>query len=330
MEQLSITEIKKRIIAGGRISFDEAVSLSKLTDKEPLYQAADEIREHFVGNKLDMCSIVNAKSGKCSEDCKWCSQSAHFDTEIEKYDIVEEQYALDLAKLNSQQGVDRYSLVTSGRSIDDKRLDQLLKIYEKIGAETDMHLCASMGLVTEPQLQKLKNAGISHYHCNIETAPSHFATVCSTHTIDEKIVTIKNAQKLGIGVCSGGILGMNETMEQRIEMAFTLCELQVQSIPLNILNPVEGTAMAGADKLSDEEILTSFALFRLINPSAHIRFAGGRNLFAHIQEKALRCGISAALVGDYLTTLGTKVDQDKEMFCKAGFELKKQEENALK
>jgi len=324
MTKISISTIKERIIMGGAVSFEEAVALSKLEDKEPLYKAADEIREHFVGRKLDLCSIVNAKSGKCSEDCKWCSQSAHFDTDIETYDIVEQEYALDLARINNNQGIDRYSLVTSGRAIDDKRLDQLVKIYEKVGKETDMHLCASMGLVTEPQLKKLKNAGVSHYHCNIETAPSHFSELCSTHTMEEKIETIKNAQKLGIGICSGGILGMNETMEQRIEMAFTLKELNVQSIPLNILNPIEGTEMSGAEKLSDEDILTSFALFRLINPKAHIRFAGGRNMFAHIQEKALHCGVSAALVGDYLTTLGTKVEQDKEMFCKAGFELKKQ------
>lgn len=322
MKTQKIAEIKERILAGGSITKEEALELLNTSNKEMLYAAADEVREKFIGRKLDMCSITNAKSGKCEEDCKWCSQSRHFQTKVEEYDLVDKKLALDMAKLNASKGVDRYSLVTSGRATDDETLDQLLEVYTSIKNETGIGTCASMGLLTKPQLEKLKGVGVGHYHCNIETAPSFFDEVCTTHTMAEKIETIKWAKESGLGICSGGILGMGETKEQRIEMAFTLAELDVQSIPINILNPIEGTPMSGNQKLETDEILTAIALFRLINPRAHIRFAGGRDQMpVEVQKRALHAGVSAALVGDYLTTLGTKVNEDKAMFIEAGFEV---------
>jgi len=322
MKTTNIFEIKDRILEGGSISKEEATALLYTKNKEELYAAADAVREKFIGRKLDMCSITNAKSGKCEEDCKWCSQSRHFQTTVEEYDLVDKNLAIDMAKLNASKGVDRYSLVTSGRAVEDSDLEQLLNIYQEINEQAGIHTCASMGLLTKPQLEKLKGAGVGHYHCNIETAPSFFSEVCSTHTMEEKIETIKWAKESGLGICSGGILGMGETEVQRVEMAFTLAELDVQSIPINILNPIEGTPMSGNQKLSEEEILTAIALFRLINPRAHIRFAGGRDqLPIDIQKKALHAGVSAALVGDYLTTLGTKINEDKAMFIEAGFDV---------
>lgn len=314
--------IKEKVLNGELINKSEALELLHSDDKQALYKAADEIREKFIGRKLDMCSIANAKSGKCEEDCKWCSQSRHYQTTVEEYDIINKNLAIDMAKMNRAQGVDRYSLVTSGRAASDHELDQLLDIYGDIQKETDIHLCASMGLMTKPQLKRLKDAGVGHYHCNLETAPSFFDQVCTTHSIDEKIETIKWAKESGLGICSGGIIGMGESMEQRIEMALTLQELDVQSIPINVLNAIDGTPMAGARVPEEEEILTTIALFRFINPKAHIRFAGGRDqLSKEAQKKALHAGVSAALVGDYLTTLGTKVKEDKEMFLAEGFEL---------
>ena len=175
-----------------------------------------------------------------------------------------------------------------------------------------------MGLLRKPELQKLKDAGVERYHCNIETAASHFPSLCSTHTFEDKLRTIRDAQSIGMKVCSGGIFGMGETLAQRIEMAFALRELGVDSIPINILNPIEGTPLYGSKPLSDEDVLVSIALFRFINPTAHLRFAGGRNLISQIQEKALCAGVSAALVGDYLTTLGASIEQDKAMFKRLG------------
>ena len=320
MQQTRINELRSKILAGGHIDTQEAMELAMHPDKEALYAAADAIREQFVGRKFDLCSIQNAKSGRCSEDCKWCSQSAHFKTGVEEYDLVDKAYALDTARMNASQGINRYSLVTSGRAIDNNKLDELCGIYRDIKRETDLHVCASMGLLTKEQLSKLKDAGIEHYHCNLETAPSFFAELCTTHTIEEKLQTIAWARELGIGICSGGIIGMGESLEQRIELAFALRDAGADSIPINVLNPIEGTPLQGTQHLEDEEILTAIALFRFINPTAHLRFAGGRNLISRqAQEKALRAGISAALVGDYLTTLGSKVNEDKEMFIAAGF-----------
>lgn len=320
MKQISINDLREKVLSGVQINQEEALALSIHPDKETLYAAADAIREHFVGRKFDMCSIQNAKSGRCSEDCKWCSQSAHFKTGVEEYDLVDKTLALDTARMNASQGINRYSLVTSGRAIDNKKLDELCSIYREIKRETDLHVCASMGLLTKDQLSKLKDAGIEHYHCNLETAPSYFAQLCTTHTIEDKLQTISWARELGIGICSGGIIGMGESLEQRIELAFALRDAGADSIPLNVLNPIEGTPLQGSSPLSDEEILTAIALFRFINPRAHLRFAGGRNLISpQTQAKALHSGISAALVGDYLTTLGSKVKEDKDMFVAAGF-----------
>lgn len=318
-----ISRLKTKVLNGGLINNQEAMELLAVSDKEALYKAADEIREKFIGRKFDLCSIANAKSGKCEEDCKWCSQSRHFQTKVEEYDLINRNLAVDMAKLNREQGVNRYSLVTSGRAISDEDLDKLLGIYDDIKEATDINLCASMGLLNKEQLQKLKDKGIGHYHCNLETAPSYFKDVCTTHTIQEKIETITWAKEVGLSICSGGIIGMGETMEQRIELALTLQSLDVQSIPVNVLNPIDGTPLSGNRILQSEEILTSIALFRFINPKAHIRFAGGRNLISQeTQKRALHAGVSAALVGDYLTTLGTKVHEDKIMITNAGFELK--------
>lgn len=316
-----LQQVKEKVVAGGAITQDEALALVNYENKEELYAAADEIRRHFKGDFMEMCSIMNARSGKCSEDCKWCSQSVFHNTNVETYELVDPKEAEKLAEENAAKGVYRFSLVTSGRTISNKNLDQLCGVYANIQKKTPIHLCASMGLLNKAQLQKLREVGVGHYHCNIETAPSYFKEVCSSHTMEDKIETIQMARETGMGICSGGIIGMGETMEQRIEMAFTLADLKVESIPINVLMPVEGTKLANAKPLTDEEILTTFALFRFINPKANIRLAGGRTLIAHIQDKALKSGVSAALVGDYLTTIGTNINQDKESFENAGFKL---------
>lgn len=313
-----IEALKMRILAGGQINTDEALTLSETAEKEALYAAADQIRARFMGNRVDLCSIMNAQSGRCSEDCKWCSQSRHFKTGVPEYKLVSTEEGLKLALENHSKGVGRFSLVTSGRALKSRQVQEACGIYEAIGKECDIALCASMGLLRTPELQKLKAAGVERYHCNIETSPSHFPNLCTTHTFEEKQRTIREAQALGMKICSGGIFGMGETMAQRIEMAFVLREMAIDSIPINILNPIEGTPLQGSSPLSDDEILVTIALFRVINPTAHLRFAGGRNLIFHIQEKALGAGVSAALVGDYLTTLGAGIEQDKAMFQRIG------------
>lgn len=272
-----------------------------------------------MGNHIDTCSIMNARSGRCSEDCKWCSQSAHHESEVEIYPLVSKQEALVHALDNHGKGIARFSLVTSGRTMSDREIDRAVEIYGEISRHCSIKLCASMGLLGKDQLEKLKLAGVSHYHCNMETAPSYFPSLCTTHTWMQKVQTINWAKEVGLNICSGGIIGMGESLEQRIELATTLRQIGATSIPINILNPIPGTKLEGMAALSDEDILQTFALFRLINPQAQIRFAGGRTRIAAIQEKALLSGVSAALMGDLLTTIGASTEQDKEMFARLGF-----------
>lgn len=317
-----IEALKQKVLNHQDLSYEEALSLSNAADKEALYKAADEIRLHFCNKVIDLCSITNAKSGKCTQDCKWCSQSMHHSSDIEEYEIIDSKKAVKEAVDNAKQGVDRHSLVTSGRRVSNKTLDGLIPIYREIAKQSSISLCASMGLITEEQMSRLKNeANVKHYHCNIETAPSFFSELVTTHTIDEKIETIKLAQKVGLKVCSGGIIGMGETMEQRIEMAFTLRNLEIQSIPINILQPIKGTALENFPPLSEDEILTTIAVFRFINPKANLRFAGGRVQIKDFQHKALRAGISAALTGDYLTSTGSNIQEDIQDFKNAGFKI---------
>ncbi len=319
-----LKELQEKIYQDKAIHFNEALSLCQYKDKEVFYHSANEIREYFTGNTIELCSISNARSGKCSEDCKWCAQSSYYNTDIEEYDLISQDEAIFQARQNAQYGVHKYSLVTSGKSLSKNNIKQICAIYTKINESIPINLCASMGLLNEEKLIMLKKAGIKQYHCNLETAQSYFHKMCSTHAYHEKIQTIKLAQDLGFEVCSGGIIGLGETLEQRIELALELRNLNIQSIPINILIPIKGTALGNAAPLTDDDILTTFAIFRFINPKAKIRFAGGRSLIGHIQDKALKTGINAALVGDLLTTIGSNVQEDINNFKKAGFHLKKQ------
>ncbi len=318
---MKVNELKDKILSGYLVKFSDCEFLLKETKVHELSEIANEIRAHFTGNYFDLCSITNAKSGQCTEDCKWCAQSKSYSSGVETYEMIDAKIAVKQAVENSQQGVHKYSLVTSGKQISDKNLTQLISIYKQIAKKSDIHLCASMGLLSESQLVRLKDAGIAHYHCNLETSRSFFSNLCSTHSYDDKIETIKTAQKIGLDVCSGGIIGMGETMEQRMELAFELREIGVKSIPINVLMPIDGTPLAATTKLSDDEILRTLAIFRIINPDALIRFAGGRVQMKHIENQALKSGVNAALVGNLLTTVGSDIKQDLKTFGDAGFNL---------
>jgi biotin synthase len=235
--------------------------------------------------------------------------------------LVDRKEAVRQAVENAAMGVNKHSLVTSGKQVTNATLNNIIGIYKEIKSKCDIKLCASMGLIGKDKLTKLKDVGVEHYHCNLETAPSFFPELCTSHTIEDKIETIKAAQEVGLGVCSGGIIGMGETMEQRIELAVALKELNILSIPINILTPVEGTPLEGQEDLSEEEVLTTIALFRFINPKANLRFAGGRMKIKHFQHKALRSGINAALTGNYLTTIGSDIKEDLKDFKASGFEI---------
>ena len=312
------------MLTGGELTEAEAMSLANLNTDEydELLESAAEITDRFGSRNFDSCSIINARSGRCPEDCKWCAQSAHHKTDIAVYQLVDRDTCMALADYNHRRGIGRFSLVTSGRTLSGKALDTVCDYYRELSErESGMGLCASMGLLDSEALRRLHEAGVKRYHCNLETAPSHFPTLCSTHTIDDKIKTIEAAREAGMEVCSGGIIGMGETMEQRVEFALTLRRIRPVSIPINILVPIAGTPLEKTEPISDNEILLTVALFRMAHPTVQLRLAGGRaRLSRETMLKALKTGINGAITGDMLTTTGSTIQADKELATQAGYD----------
>lgn len=285
---------------------------------EKIYTLAHNITQKFLADRFDSCSIINAKSGNCPEDCKWCAQSMHNKTKVDIYPLVSVERAVKEATYNASQGIKRFSLVTSGRKTSKSEVEQICKIVEALPKE--IIPCVSLGLLEKDSLEKLYKSGVTRYHCNIETSPKNFAKLCTTHTMQNKMETLKAAREVGMTLCSGGIIGMGESITDRVEMAMYLRENNIFSIPINLLQPIPGTPLESAKPLSAEEYLLTVSIFRIINPKAFLRFSGGRaQLSKETQEKALYIGINSAIMGDMLTTLGSGARSDIEMFKGAGY-----------
>lgn len=316
-------EMKDKILRGKWIGREEALRLAE-EPLEELRQAADEIRRKVCGNGFDLCTIVNAKCGRCSEDCRYCAQSAHYRTACEEsYPLLSTQELLEDARSNAQQGVLRYSMVTSGRRLSEEEVEQACESIRRIRAEVPIEVCVSFGLLDEVQFRKIKAAGASRVHCNLESSARYFPSVCTTHTYEEKIRTLQEAKRAGLSICSGGILGLGETMEDRIDMVLTARELGVKSIPVNLLNPIPGTPYENRVPLDNEEACRCVALFRFLIPDASIRLAGGRGLLGDKGEACFLSGANAAISGDMLTTAGITVEKDMELLRSSGFEVKR-------
>ena len=321
-----VEKCKEKILRGGFIGREEAGLLSE-APLEALTKAADEIREKKCGNGFDLCTIVNGKCGKCSEDCKYCAQSAHYHTTCEEsYGLLSTEQLLEQAKKNEAQGVLRYSIVTSGKRLSDAEVNQVCESIQEIKKNCKIEVCVSFGLLAEPQFRKLKEAGASRVHCNLETSERYFTEVCTTHTYAEKIETIKAAKAAGLSVCSGGIMGLGETMEDRIDMVLTARELGVKSIPVNLLNPIPGTPYENHKILSNDELCRMTALFRFLIPDGAIRLAGGRGIIGDKGEKCFQSGANAAISGDMLTTAGITTKTDMELLHELGYEVRLSDE----
>lgn len=321
---IDITILKEKVAGGGELTDAEALSLPVVarTAPELLLAAATEVTGRFHDRRFDSCSIINARSGRCGEDCKWCAQAARYHTGAQEYPLVGRDTCIALGEYNASRGIGRFSLVTSGRRVGGKTLDAICSYYRDLReACPGMGLCASLGLLDADSFRRLRQAGVERYHCNMETAPSHFATLCTTHTLADKVATIRAAREAGLEICSGGIIGMGETMEQRVEFAlFLRSEVKPVSIPINVLHPIPGTPLAHAAPLSDDEILATVAMFRLIHPRAVLRFAGGRDRISpQAQRRALSIGINGAIMGDLLTTVGSQIDDDLRMVEECGY-----------
>lgn len=310
----------KAIQDGTPASIEEALALNERYSTGQLCDAADKIRQKWSGNHVHTCSIVNARSGRCGEDCKWCAQSAHHNTGVAEYEHIEHDEMMRAFHINKKYGVGSFSLVTSGRRVAPSLMAYFCNLFKNAAAEGGMKLCASMGLLEKEQLQQLYDAGVRKYHCNLETSPSFFPKLCSTHTTADKLATIKAAREVGLEVCSGGIIGMGETMRDRLELAETVREAGAASIPVNILNPIPGTPLENTPPISDDEIARSVALMRMVAPKCTIHFAGGRARLAQATvERILRGGANGAMMGDLLTTVGNKADEDLSLFKRAGY-----------
>jgi len=279
-----------------------------------LLRLANEAREAQLGSKFELCSITNAKSGLCPEDCKFCAQSSRHSTQIPIYPLKSMAEILKEAQRAREIGAERFGIVTSGRALAPGEVKLVAQTIREIKKQTNLKLCASLGSLPKSSLVILKESGLERYHHNIETSPEFFPHVVSTHSFDEKIKTIKAAKELGFEVCSGGIIGMGEDEDDRISMALVLKELQVDSVPINILVPIAGTPLEKKPPISILDILRAIALFRLILPDKSIKIAAGReSILKDFQGQVFLAGANGMLIGGYLTLKGREIEEDHRL-----------------
>ncbi len=315
-----LKKLRTKIENGERIDLTEATRLMDFKGHEcmELFSLANYFRTKL-GDRVDLCSIINAKCGLCPEDCKFCAQSAHNDTEITTYPLMNEEEILSMAQMMEEEGAARFCIVTSGKELNGEDFENILSSLRIIRKETGLSVCISSGVLTDERALVLKRAGATRIHHNLETSKNFFNKICTTHTYDEKIKTIYVAKNAGLEVCCGGIIGMGESVSDRLELAFTLRNLDVDSIPINILNPIKGTPIGIEKPIEPLEILKTISVFRLILPEKNIRVAGGREKnLRDLQSLCLLAGANGLLLGNYLTTEGRMPGDDIQMITDLG------------
>ena len=318
---MNLKELTDKVLNGRQITKEEALFLYG----QPLLElcgSADEIRRRFCANRFDICTIINAKSGSCSENCRFCAQSAYNHTCAASYPLLSKEEIVSQARIDHEQGVLRYSIVTSGKRLSDEEVDAMCETVREIKEKVGILVCVSFGLLKEQQFRKLKEAGVTRVHNNLETSRRNFPNICTTHRFDDKVQAIRAAQSAGLSVCSGGIMGLGETTEDRIDMALTLRELGILSVPVNMLNPIPGTPLENNERLTKEEMQRIVAVYRFILPKASIRLAGGRGLLPDKGKSCFTSGANAAISGDMLTTAGITTKTDMALLKELGYEVK--------
>lgn len=284
-----------------------------------------KISSQYIKNEVEFCSLINARNGKCSQDCKYCAQSSHYCTHIESYPLVEVEEVRKVALEAKSNHVSRFAIVTSGKTPDESDFDKMLEMIEEINKIEGLRSCASIGILTDEQAKRLAEAGLKRFHHNINTSESYYPEICTTHTWRDRYNTCKLIKKYGMELCCGVILGMGESVEQRIEMALELAEIQPDSIPINILMPIPETPFANyGDKIDEENVLRTLAVFKIANPNSVLRFCGGRmRLSEENQRKALNTCVEGIMVGNYLTTIGKAPEEDIKTMQELGKTIKK-------
>ena len=284
-----------------------------------------KISSQYIKNEVEFCSLINARSGKCSQDCKYCAQSSHYCTHIESYPLVEVEEVRKVALEAKSNHVSRFAIVTSGKTPDESDFDKMLEMIKEINKIEGLRSCASIGILTDEQAKRLAEAGLKRFHHNINTSESYYPEICTTHTWRDRYNTCKLIKKYGMELCCGVILGMGESVEQRIEMALELAEIQPNSIPINILMPIPETPFENyGDKIDEENVLRTLAVFKIANPNSVLRFCGGRmRLSEENQRKALNTCVEGIMVGNYLTTIGKAPEEDIKTMQELGKTIKK-------
>lgn len=325
--QAHLTELIERCeadaLSGESLSFDDALALAEAPAEivPAIIDAADRIRARFCGNSVDLCAIVSARTGGCSEDCSFCVQSRNANAHLEITPMMPPTAILETARKAAEQGAHRFCIVTSGKALSDADFESVLEALALIGAEIGVARCASLGLLTAQRARSLAEAGLTRYHHNLETCRSFFSTLCTTHSYDDRVATVRAVRSAGLQVCCGGILNVGETLRQRVELAFELAGLAPDSVPVNFLDPRPGTALEDRPPIGSLEAAHYVALLRFVMPTTSIRLAGGRRTtFGCEPGLALRGGASAMLIGDLLTTSGPDAAADIAMVRSIGLD----------
>lgn len=318
-----IHEVAERVLQGGAIRFEEAsafIGLEGWPEILELASAAGRIREKFTGNDVDLCALVNAKAGQCAEDCKFCSQSGRWETDISAYPLMDAGQMVERARQAKGFGAKRFCIVTATRGLSDRDLPVLCEAVRRVKEEVGLTPECSLGFVTDEQLEALKAAGMTRYNHNLETAESHFPSICSTHSYQDRLNTLRMLRRHGLEICSGGILGLGESRRERLQLAFALAELEVECAPINVLNPRPGTPLEGSAPPEPKEVIKTIAVFRFILPRARLELGGGREVnLRDFQALAFLAGANSLIIGGYLTTRGRQPTQDLQLLKDLGF-----------